>query len=68
MRQHITAKSSVTARATRRFGTPAPGCVRLAGAAVLSLALGACAFASRENFTADEQAVAAVPGYGTVRV
>lgn len=66
MRQHITAESSVPT--IRRLRARAPGCVRLACAAALSLSLGACAFASRENFTADEQAVAAVPGYGTVRV
>ena len=36
-------------------------------AAALSLALGACAFASRDDFTAAEQAVATVPGFGTIR-
>lgn len=39
------------------------------GAALaLSLALGGCAFASREGFTAADQAVASVPGFGAVRV
>ena len=34
----------------------------------LSLALGACALGGRESFTAADQAVATVPGFGAVRV
>ena len=39
-----------------------------AAALALSLALGACALASREDFTAADQAAAGVPGFGAVRV
>ena len=38
-----------------------------AAAVVLALSLGACAVTSREDFTAADQAVAAVPGFGAVR-
>ena len=40
----------------------------LAVSVALSLALGACALGTREPFTAADQAVATVPGFGQVRV
>lgn len=42
--------------------------VSAVAALALSLSLGACALGSREGFTVGEQAVAAVPGFGAVRV
>ena len=39
-----------------------------AAALALSLALGACALASRDDFTVADQAAARVPGFGAVRV
>ena len=40
----------------------------LAAVVALALSLGACALASRDAFTVADQAVAAVPGFGAVRV
>ena len=47
---------------------PARRAAALALPLALSLALGACALGGRDAFTAADQAVAAVPGFGAVRV